>query len=116
MAAHPTAASTDISRLSTLVILAICWAGVLAAVVLSVWCLIRLIPSAERERDYQRERIVFVERQIAEAERAITINRKMLEQMQSDPEYLEWVAQRRLRWVRPGDVIIQVEPATPHKP
>jgi cell division protein FtsB len=82
---------------------------VLAAVFLVLLTLLQLTPAAKREWDYQRLRMAFIERQLEQTERAIAVKRQLLQHLHTDPDFIERVARERLRYLRPGDVLVEVE-------
>jgi cell division protein FtsB len=85
------------------------WLLVIAATVLILILSIDLIPSAQRERNHQREHIEVLERQLAETQRKIEIKRRFLNKLNTDPEFLQRVARERLDVVHPDDLIIRFE-------
>ena len=85
------------------------WTGIVFALVLILLTTIKLIPSSIREREFQKERIAFLEKQIAETEHAIEVKRKFLNKLNTNPAFLERVAREKLKYVRPGEKVIQVE-------
>jgi len=85
------------------------WGGILFGSVLLTITTIRLIPSSVRQREFQRERIAYLEKHLAETEHAIAVKRKFLDKLNTNPAFLERVARERLKYVRPDDIIVHVE-------
>lgn len=85
------------------------WTGIILAFVLVVATATQMIPSSMREREFQKERIVFLEKQLAETERAIEIKRKFLNKLNTNRAFLERVAREKLNYVKPGETVIHVE-------
>jgi cell division protein FtsB len=67
-----------------------------------------------REREFQKERIAFLEKQIVETEHSIDIKRKFLNKLNTNPAFLERVAREKLKYVRPGETVIQIEEPSQH--
>ncbi len=86
------------------------WGGIVFATVLLAIATLRLIPSSVRQMEFQRERIEQLERQLARTEHEIEVKRKFLDKLHTNPAFLERVARERLRYVRPDETIIQVQP------
>ncbi|MCG8524963.1 MAG: septum formation initiator family protein [Opitutales bacterium] len=89
--------------------LSVVWTGIGGALLLSTVTFFKLLPASKRERDYQRERIAAIEEQIRVTERSLMIKREFLDQLNTNPRFLERVARQRLHMVRPGDTIIHLE-------
>jgi len=89
--------------------LLISWGGILFASVLLCITSVRLIPSSVRQREYQRERMIQLEKQLARTEYEIEVKRKFLDKLNTNPAFLERVARERLKYVRPDDIIVHVE-------
>ena len=85
------------------------WGGILFAAVLFVITTFRLIPSSVRQREFQRERIVQLEKQLAQTHHDIEVKREFLDKLNTNPAFLERVARERLKYVHPDDIIIHVE-------
>lgn len=85
------------------------WIGVILALFLLLLTTVKLIPASIREREFQKQRIAFLEEQIAETEHSIEIKRRFLNKLNTNPAFLERVAREKLKYVRPGETVIQIE-------
>ncbi len=85
------------------------WGGILFAAVFLCITTVKLIPSSVRQRDFQKERMVQLEKQLADTEHAIEVKRKFLDKLNTNPAFLERVARERLKYVDPDDVIVHVD-------
>jgi cell division protein FtsB len=98
-----------VEKLSSRVLMAFLWLVVGLASYLILVLTTELIPSAKKERDYQREYIEVLEKQLEENQRKIEIKRRFLNKLNTDPEFLQRVARERLDVVRPDETIIRFE-------
>ena len=97
---------------SNRVLISFSWIGVIFALFLLLLTTVKLIPASVREREFQKERIAFLEKQIAETEHSIEIKRRFLNKLNTNPAFLERVAREKLKYVRPGETVIQIEEPT----
>lgn len=93
-------------RLSLLV----SWSGIAFAAVLLAITTLQLIPSSMRQMEFQRQRIEQLEKQLARTEAEIEVKRRFLDKLHTNSAFLERVARERLRYVRPDETIIHVQP------
>jgi len=97
------------ARWSDRISLIFSWGGIFFAIFLLCITTVRLIPSSVRQREFQRERIAQLEKQLEQTKYEIEVKREFLDKLNTSPAFLERVARERLKYVHPDDIIIHVE-------
>jgi cell division protein FtsB len=91
------------SKLTHLVIVLLCIAGVLGV---AVWYL-----PVIRQNERLRRQILKLDAQIAKAEESNRILYRKIESLRFDPKAIERLARERLTYARPNETVIRFEPA-----
>lgn len=92
------------SKLTRVVILLLCVAGVLGV---AVWYL-----PVIRQNERLRREILKLDTQIAKAEESNRALSRKIDALRFDPKAIERLARERLSYARPNETVIRFEPAT----